>query len=48
MAKQLAERSDEGALTDSQDKMEHGVQPMDPNILSYKKMKLVLFSDLGY
>ena len=37
MADQLAKRSDEGALTDSQDKMDHGVRPTDPNVLSYKK-----------
>ena len=36
MADQLAERSDEGTLTDSQDEMDHGVQPMDPKVLSYK------------
>ena len=37
MADQLAERSDEGDLTDSQDQMDHRVQPTDPNVLSYKK-----------
>ena len=48
MADQLAERSDEEALTDSQDKMYHGVQPTDPNVLSYNKIRSVLSSDLGY
>ena len=37
MADQLDERSYEGVLTDSQDKMDHGVQPMDLNVMSYKK-----------
>ena len=37
MAVQLAKRSDEGLLTNSQDEMDHGVWPMDPNVLSYKK-----------
>ena len=37
MPDQVAERSNEGALTDSQDKMDHGVWPTDPNVLSYKK-----------
>ena len=30
-------RSDEGADTGSQDEHDHGVQPTDPNIMSYKK-----------
>ena len=33
------ERSDEGADMDSQDEADHGVQPMDPNIMAYKKKK---------
>ena len=37
MADQLAKRLDKGVPTDSQDEMDHGVQPMDPNDLSYKK-----------
>ena len=37
MADQLANRSDEGALTDSQDEIDHGVWPTYPNVLSYKK-----------
>ena len=36
MADQLAKRSDEQVLTDSQDEMHHGVWPMDPNVMSYK------------
>ena len=37
MADQLAKRLDEGVLTDSLDNLDHGVQPMDANVLSYKK-----------
>ena len=37
MADQFAETSDDGALTDSQDEMDHRVWPTDPNVLSYKK-----------
>ena len=40
MADQLAEISVEGALTDSQDEMDHGVHPTDPNVISYKKNKV--------
>ena len=29
------ERSDEGAITDSQDEYDHGVQQMDPNVMEY-------------
>ena len=31
------ERSDEGAITDSQDEYDHGVCPMDPNVMEYQK-----------
>ena len=31
------ERSDEGAITDSQDELDHGVHPTDPNIMEYQK-----------
>ena len=31
------ERSDEGAVTNSQDKFDHGVCPMDPNVMGYLK-----------
>ena len=29
------ERSDEGAIMDSQDEYDHGVHPMDPNVMGY-------------
>ena len=29
-------RSDEGAKIDSQDEYDHGVWPMDPNVMVYK------------
>ena len=32
-------RSHEGADMDSQDERDHGVQPMDPNFMAYKKKK---------
>ena len=31
------ERSDEGATMDGQDEFEHGVHPMDPNVMGYQK-----------
>ena len=31
------ERSDEGAITDSQDEFDLGVCPMDPNVMEYQK-----------
>ena len=37
MADQYAKRLDEGALIDSQDEMDHRVQPMDPNVMSFRK-----------
>ena len=33
-------RSDEGAVTDSQDEFDHGVHPMDPNVMEYQKNKV--------
>ena len=36
------ERSNEGAITDSQDEFDHGVCPKDPNVMGYqKKLRLV-------
>ena len=31
------ERSDKGVVTDSQDEFDHGVHPMDPNVMGYWK-----------
>ena len=33
-------RSDEGAIMDSQDEFNHGVHPMDPNVMVYWKNKV--------
>ena len=41
-------RSDEGAVMDSQDEFDHGVHPMDPNVMGYKKIRLVLTFDQEY
>ena len=30
------DRLDEGAITDSQDEYNHGVHPMDPNVMEYQ------------
>ena len=30
-------RSDEGAVTDSQDEFDHGVHLTDPNVIAYQK-----------
>ena len=37
LAEAYNKRSDEGADTDIQDECDHGVWPMDPNVMSYKK-----------
>ena len=31
------ERSDKGAVMDSHDEFDHGVCPMDPNVMGYQK-----------
>ena len=31
------ERLDEGAITDSQDELDHGVHPTDPNVMGQQK-----------
>ena len=31
------ERLDKGAIMDSQDELDHGVHPMDPNVMGYQK-----------
>ena len=31
------ERSDEGTNMNSQDEFDHGVHPMDPNVMKYQK-----------
>ena len=38
-ADQYNERSDEGVDTDIQDEQDHGIQPTDPNVMSYKMKK---------
>ena len=39
---ELNNRSDEGAVMDSQDEFDHGVCPEDPNVMGYqKKLRLV-------
>ena len=34
---ELNNRSDEGAVMDSQDEFDHGVCPEDPNVMGYQK-----------
>ena len=47
MANQYAERSDERVLTNSQDKMDHGVWPIDPNVMSFKRNKVGVIQWFG-
>ena len=44
-AERYTKKSDERANTDSQDGYDHWVWPMDPNVMLYKKIRLVLLFD---